>query len=767
MAGRVTEHESFSKRKGGTDALLLAASVAAIIVPAPLVFQSGAGWSGWLLLLLLKRSGPVPALAGALAAASAGVWLGDRPLLAFLVVLEVAVLAAWLKRGRDDLYPAELGYQLFIAAPAAALFCAGWGIDADEAIPLIAGGLVIGAANALIADLLHHRRSQMHMRGAAKADADVRLPVPLRAMAARLTAAVLLVPALLLIVIGSLPEAGIRIAGWGGQLSPASLALLSGAAVVLLSPFGLRVVSGRIGGEFEQLAAYSGVMLLQRRQNEVPRLPGNTMEAVELAANLHGASSKLNQLYEESERLTDALREQTARLRASEAALERLSYNDTVTTLPNRVYFYERLRSLMEERLDGTTVGVMLLDIDRFKQVNDSLGHASGDELLRIVAARLRTACGHGPVICRLGGDEFAVLLPEGTRESLSRLGDAILEALAEPVRVGGRDLYVSTSIGISLCPDDAQRVEELVRNADTAMYTAKEAGGRRYEFYYDSMKERVSERLEMETSLHKALEQGQFELFYQPKMNADGTCPVGFEALIRWRRPGRGYVPPDLFIPLAEETGVIQQLGDWVLRNACRQNVEWQRAGYPPVIIAVNVSPRQFENPMFVERIEAILEETGLQPEWLELEITESFLQRDKNVVIGMLRRLKDRGIRISIDDFGTGYSSLSQLKSLPIHAVKIDRTFIRRIDTDRKNASIVSAIAALARSMNLCIVAEGVETEAEHLLLREMRCDELQGYYFSKPLRAEDVVPFLELVRQHAGAERRSRESLPHDIA
>jgi diguanylate cyclase (GGDEF)-like protein len=741
--------------KEGFDVLLAASAAIVMILPAPPAFASGSGLAGLLLLLLLRRAGLRFAAVAALAAAAAGFWLGDRPWTVFLAVLEAVLLAGWLRRGGEDLLPAELGYQVAVAVPASLVAFIADGGSAGDAAVTAAGSLMAGAASALAADLIHHYRPLERL--AANREAG---RVPLRRMIAHLAAAAAVIPGLMIVLVAGLPGSAQDAEEAGAFPAPAKLAVAA-AAAVLPAAFGAHWLSGRISGAFEHLAAATAGLHLKLRQGKDIRWPaGGAAEAAEIAAHCREMADLLAVQYDANERLSESLRDQSARLRASEAALERLSYHDTLTSLPNRFYFYERLRSMMEEHGDRG-VGVMMLDIDRFKQVNDSLGHASGDEMLRIIADRLRRVCGGDAIICRLGGDEFAVLVPGGTRETLSRLGNDILEASAEPVRVGERELYVGASIGISLYPDDAVRVEELVRNADTAMYTAKEAGGRRYEFYFSSMKERVSERLELETSLHKALELGQFEVFYQPRMDADGKRTLGFEALIRWYRPGRGYVPPDLFIPLAEETGVIQAIGDWVLRTACRQCVAWREAGYPPAVVAVNVSPRQFEDPKFVERVEGILAETGMRPEWLELEITESFLQRDRNVVVGMLRRLKERGIRISIDDFGTGYSSLSQLKNLPIHAVKIDRTFIRHIDTDRKNASIVSAIMALAHSMNLRVVAEGVETEDEHRLLRKMHCDELQGYYFSGPLRAEDALPFLRMIREPSGRRKRGAES------
>jgi len=745
--------------KGGIDVSLAALAAIVMVLPAPPAFLNGAGWAGCLLLPLLRRTGFRFAGAAALAAAAAGFWLGDRPWTAFLAVPEAALLAIWLKRGRQDLLPAELAWQLAAAPAAFAATLAGGG-TAGEAAVAAAGSVIAGASAALLADLVHHYRLLDRLTGRFTTPAEVGC-VPLRRMITHLATAAAVVPGLLIVLAAGLPGSKHAAQSGAGGFSGPAVLTVAAAAAVLPAAFGAHWLSGRISGAFERLATATDGLHLKLRRGEAVRWPdGGAAEAAAIAANCREIANLLAVQFDANERLSESLETQSARLRASEAALERLSWHDTLTSLPNRYSFYERLRSMMEEHGERG-VGVMLLDIDRFKQVNDSLGHASGDELLRIFADRLRRTCGEHSVICRLGGDEFAVLVPGGTRDALGRLGDAILGAAAEPVRVGERELYVGASIGISLYPDDAVRVEELVRNADTAMYTAKEAGGRRYIFYSGSMKERVSERLELETSLHKALELGQFELFYQPRMDADGKRTLGFEALIRWYLPGKGYISPDLFIPLAEETGVIQAIGDWVLRTACRQCAVWREAGHPPVFVAVNVSPRQFEDPRFVERVEAILAETNMRPEWLELEITESFLQRDRRVVAAMLRRLKDRGIRISIDDFGTGYSSLSQLKDLPIHAVKIDRTFIRHIDTDRKNASIVSAIMALAHSMNLRVIAEGVETEAELRLLRKMGCDELQGYYFSVPLRTEDAHSFLRLVREPAAWRKRGSGS------
>jgi len=402
--------------------------------------------------------------------------------------------------------------------------------------------------------------------------------------------------------------------------------------------------------------------------------------------------------------------------------------------------------------------GVIVIDIDRFQDFNLAYGREAGDRLLAGMAERISAFAGFD-AWCRTGDDEFLIVLRK-PRGELGELLESIRLALGEPFGLGGATVCASVSIGAALRRPGADDAERLIREATIALRHAKRRGANRWQIYDPGLPDVKAERLELEYELRQAIRTGQLELYYQPRLELASEKVICLEALVRWNHPTRGLIMPREFIPIAEESGLILELGDWVLRQACRQCVAWVEAGYPPAVVAVNVSPRQFENPRFVERVEAILLETGMRPEWLELEITESFLHRDRNAVVDTLRRLKKRGIRISIDDFGTGYSSLSQLKNLPIHAVKIDRTFIRHIDTDCKNASIVSAIMALAHSMNLRVVAEGVETEDELRQLRRMHCDELQGYYFSAPVRAEDALPFLRKLREPSGSRAASSE-------
>ncbi len=440
----------------------------------------------------------------------------------------------------------------------------------------------------------------------------------------------------------------------------------------------------------------------------------------------------------------------TERKRAEEQ-IRYLAYHDSLTGLGNRRLFKERLAmAVATARRNEWQAGILFLDLDHFKRINDTLGHSVGDALLQGVADRLVASVRETDVvsrdlpsaISRLGGDEFTILL-EGIHDAqdLAKVARRILESLLRPFHLSGHEVVIGGSIGITAWPDDGDDVEVLLRNADTAMYHAKEQGRNNYQFYAQSMNAVALKRLILEGKLRRALEHDEFEMQYQPKVSLETGAITGLEALVRWRDPELGTVLPGEFIPIAEETGLIGPLSDWVARAVCRQLAAWGERGLQRVPVAVNLSAHQFRSGKLDEKLGELLRETGVAPELLELEITESTLMQDEPRVVAALEALRAQGLRISIDDFGTGYSSLAYLRRLPVDTLKIDRSFVQGIADNEGDAALTAAIVSMARALGLRTVAEGVETEAQRDLLRSFGCDEMQGWLVSKAVSAEEI--------------------------
>jgi len=425
-----------------------------------------------------------------------------------------------------------------------------------------------------------------------------------------------------------------------------------------------------------------------------------------------------------------------------------LAHYDSLTDLPNRPLLNERLaQAIALARRQRRRAAVLFLDMDRFKHVNDSLGHAMGDKLLLSVAGRLLACVRVSDTVSRQGGDEFIVLLPDIDRpQDAGHFAAKILGALALPHRIDGEELRVTISIGIALYPDDGQDVDTVIKSADTAMYHAKENGRNNYQFFAQDMNTRVVERLSIESRLRGALERGEFSLHYQPKINLESGALIGTEALIRWRHPVRGTILPEQFIPIAEECGLIIPIGDWVLREACRQAKVWIDAGLEAVPVAVNISAVQLRHKDFLEGVRGILTDTGLEPQLLELELTESVLMQDAESTGRTLQALKAMGVQLAVDDFGTGYSSLSYLTQFPIDTLKIDQSFVHKMLLNTSDASMISTVISMGKNLNQRVIAEGVETKQQLKFLQARECNEGQGYYFSHPLHADDFEKYVK---------------------
>jgi diguanylate cyclase (GGDEF)-like protein len=423
--------------------------------------------------------------------------------------------------------------------------------------------------------------------------------------------------------------------------------------------------------------------------------------------------------------------------------------HDCLTGLPNRSLVNDRIsQAIVLARRHMTSIAVLFLDLDGFKHINDSLGHQIGDKFLQSIAKRLLTCVRASDTVSRQGGDEFIVLLSELNRaEEAAISAKRMLQVVAAPHSIDRRELHITTSIGISVYPGDGEDAETLVKNADTAMYQAKENGRRGYRFFKPVMNVRAVERQSTEGSLRFALERDEFRLYYQPKISLTTGAITGAEALIRWAHPTRGLVSPAQFIPVAEDCGLIVPIGNWVLREACRQARSWLDTGLPVSSMAVNVSAMEFRSETFLHGLFAILGETGLDPSALELELTESVLITEVEATAAILQTLRERGVQVAIDDFGTGYSSLSYLRKFPVDALKIDQSFVRQISTVGDDTTIVAAIIGMARNLRLRVVAEGVETRDELAILQRHHCDEAQGYYFSPPLPPEQFARLLSV--------------------
>jgi diguanylate cyclase (GGDEF)-like protein/PAS domain S-box-containing protein len=438
----------------------------------------------------------------------------------------------------------------------------------------------------------------------------------------------------------------------------------------------------------------------------------------------------------------------TAR-KMTEQRVHHVAQHDVLTGLPNRSLLQDRLgQAVAYANRSGHPVWVMLIDLDRFKFVNDSMGHKAGDVLLMTVAARLRSSLRDTDTVARLSGDEFVVILSEHAEEPLSSdIVQRVMDSVAQPIMLGTREFFVTCSIGVAAYPSDGTPADSLIEHADIAMYRAKKLGRNNFQFYTPAMNEESLERVRIESALRNALERNEFVLHYQPQVDLQTGRIVGMEALIRWKHPELGMVPPNRFIGVAEDTGLIVPIGAWVMRTACLQNKAWQDAGLGRLRVAVNLSARQFSAADLVPGIEQVLLDTGLDPSCLELELTESLFMSDVTPAVELLHRMKGLGIKLSIDDFGTGYSSFSYLSRFPIDVLKIDRSFVNDITHDANDAAIVASIIALAHNLRLSVIAEGVETAEQLDYLRHQGCDEMQGYYFSRPLPAQE---FEQLLRQ-----------------
>ena len=498
--------------------------------------------------------------------------------------------------------------------------------------------------------------------------------------------------------------------------------------------------------EQRESAVLAGEQALAARERDASQLERVLRERDQAMKSKAESAAVIElQLREANERLVLAAVRAQELTEAAQGATARMSHmasHDFLTGLPNRALLTDRLAQAMTlARRHGRRVALLYLDLDHFKNINDSLGHLVGDRLLQKAAKRLLENVRQSDTVCRQGGDEFVVLLAEvEAAEDASLLAEKLIAALAEPYVVGEHRLHVTLSIGISLFPDDGKDVETMLRNADTAMYHAKRNGRDNYQLFAAEMNVRAVARQSVEMALRHALEHDGLVLHYQPKVNIVTGATNGAEALVRLKRPGHPLMLPGEFIKIAEDSGLIQPLGQWVLREACHQWAAWLRAGLEPGRIAVNISAREFHGKDFLAGVRTVLDETGVDAHRVEFEMTESALMRDTQPNTAILHALKGLGVQIAVDDFGTGYSSLSYLRQFPIDTLKIDQSFVQDIDSETGEALLVGAIVAMGNSLRLRVVAEGIETEAQLAYLRSQGCTEGQGYYFNQPLAAQE---------------------------
>ena len=491
----------------------------------------------------------------------------------------------------------------------------------------------------------------------------------------------------------------------------------------------------------------------------VLRKPAEPIEVLQCATALSRKWENDKLVREHVLRLEEVITTRTRGLEAANRQLRHLATHDSLTGLPNRVLLDDRLQqAIAHADRDTRSFAVLVCDLDRFKLINDSLGHRAGDELLQEVARRLLTVVRTADTVARFGGDEFVLIGTSiGDAEDAAGLASRVMDVLQAPVRIATIDIHASPSIGIAMYPDDGATMEALLAHADAAMYSAKQNGRGNFRRYAPGMDAGAEDRVQLESELHNAVAQNQFELYYQPKVDTQTDEVRSAEALIRWNHPTRGIVPPAQFVPLAEECGLIGMIGAWVIREACRQTRQWQLDGVPSLRVSVNLSASQFRDSGLVDTIRSALDDADLQARFLEVELTESAVMSDPEKSVAILEHLSAMGVLVSVDDFGTGYSSMSYLRRFPIDKLKIDRVFIDEIVSRPEDASIVRAIVSLAHSLRLKVVAEGVETPAQLDFLKTVGCDEYQGYHFSRPLPAP---AFERLIRESHSSDNLSEE-------
>ncbi len=455
----------------------------------------------------------------------------------------------------------------------------------------------------------------------------------------------------------------------------------------------------------------------------------------------------LKNAYDEISQAKDELVEHCEELTRSKERMQKTAYTDYLTCLPNRLGYSEFIEAELAEMKQGETIAILDMDIDNFKLINESYGHSYGDDTLREVGRRLtRLVLERGAYLARIGGDEFAIVLKDfEAREELEAQIQQIINYIKEPYRIGEREFLLTVSVGVVVAPIDGLNCQVLTRNMDAAKFFAKTNGRDMYMFYNDSLSKTISDKLELQSEIRKAIDDKAFEVYFQPQIDLASEEIIGFEALVRWNHPERGVILPSEFIPVAEESGLIVQLGEFVLRESCKKLKKWQDAGYTSQILAVNLSARQFKDRDFMEKVINIIKETEINPRQLELEITESMALDDLEYAIKTLRKLKELGVTFALDDFGTGYSSLSYLKRLPVNQLKIDKSFMDRVLEDHSDRKIVETIIALAQALDLIVIAEGVESAEQADFLKSVSCNKAQGYLYSKPVREADLHEFL----------------------